>query len=224
MTDTTNPSGNARMAPRLFAVLPAEAMQHDPAACLRAFSSHADIASLLLPAETDSSASLQGLVTQAQSLGAAVLVRDSVERMRQLGADGLHVEGDNAQRLARLRHELGDEVIIGACCPTRRHAAMELGEEGADYLGIDQRTQARGENLLAWWAQMFTVPVVAMHPVAPEELLQLFRLGADFAVPVATMWQDVEQAAALGRAYDKCMRQITEDCTEGMNADQAQRS
>ncbi len=193
---------------RLFLELPAAAMHDSAGACLDAFCRHADVASLLLPAEEGEERLLRALTEQAQALGVAVLVRDDARLLRRLRADGLHVVGDDAGRISRLRQELGEDVIIGACCPARRHAAMELGEAGADYLGIDQRVEARGENLLAWWAQMFTVPVVAMNPAAARELEHLARAGADFAVPVADMWLGEEQAARLGESYGEILRKI----------------
>ena len=78
---------------------------------------------------------------------------------------------------------------------------MELGEAGADWLGVDQRVEAGGENLLAWAAEMFTLPVAAMHPAAPQDVTRLQALGADFIVPVPEVWESAQRAAELAAAY-----------------------
>ena len=206
---TARPQHDEPAGVRLFVVLPAEACTARAPECLKAFCAHADVASLLLPGQAEVPEELlRELTEQAQALGVAVLVHDDVARCRRLKADGVHVTARDARRIAALRRELGPDMIIGACCPAQRHLAMELGEAGADYLGIDQRVQARGENLLAWWAQMFTVPVVAMQPAAPRQVADVARLGADFLVPVPEMWQDAAQADMLARAYDENLRQI----------------
>ncbi|GEM_PF-6557337 len=202
---------------RLLAVMPAQAAADAAVECLDAFCQRVDVAAVLLatmPTEEEDAASMQdlaqALVHVAQAHGAAALVREDVNACRRLGADGVHVEGDAPDRIRSLRRMLGDEMIIGACCPLQRHVAMELAEAGADYLGIDQRVEARGENLLAWWAQMFTVPVVAMLPAAPQELPRLWRQGADFAVPLPEVWEDAARAAALAEEYAEALRQLTE--------------
>ncbi len=200
---------------RAFLILPPESVASHAVECLEAFHAAADAASLLLPAP-DTVREMQdvlfALTRRAQELGLAVLVDggrpdDGRSAMHALGVDGIHLHDGDARHVASLRRELGKEYIIGVCCPTQRHSAMELGEAGADYLGIDQRLEARGENLLAWWAEMFTVPVVAMHVAIPAELPALVRLGADFAVPGPHMWEDPAQAAELAEAWRENLQQ-----------------
>ncbi len=190
----------------LFLVLPAELSAPTAAECLPVLAENAPVASLLLPSAVAATTDGGELAALARELGLAALVADDARAARSLGADGVHLRQATPADVRRLRKAVPAEFVIGACCPTRRHAAMELGEAGADYLMIDQRLEAGGENLLAWWAEMFTVPVVAAQPVGPEEAPGALALGADFLVPTADIWHDAETARAFAVRYAKTLR------------------
>ncbi len=207
MTNASDRGSAPESMPGLFAILPATALSSETPACVEAFLTGVSVASLLLPlrSETVEERLLEEICAMAQHLGTAVLTRSAAD-CRVLGADGVHLESGSARQVAQLRRLLGKEMIVGGCCPTRRHLAMEMGEAGADYLGIDQRIEAGGENLLAWWAEMFTLPVVAMHPVTPDEVVRLARLGADFVVPSPEIWSDVNKAGKLAAQWQEALR------------------
>jgi thiamine-phosphate pyrophosphorylase len=85
----------------------------------------------------------------------------------QLGLDGVH-RVDAAKTLRDIRDELGTDAIIGAHCGTSRHAGMNAGEAGADYVSFGPMTQtALGDEAIAefntfeWWSQMVELPVIA---------------------------------------------------------------
>lgn len=201
-------SRDTSVMPALFLILPAGEISTETLDAAQAFLMNVRVASLLLPpiSEEAPKSLLEELCALAQRLDTAVLTL-SAEDCRELRADGVHLETDDVRKLAALRRRLGDGMILGACCPTHRHLAMEMGEAGADYIGIDQRLEAGGENLLAWWAEMFTVPVVAMHPVRPDEAERLARLGADFIVPSMETWQDADQAERLAARWRAALGQ-----------------
>ena len=212
MTSSRSTSSTSGPGPELFLVLPEECARRDVMGCVQAFLSGVRVAALLLPplSETDSVERMEEICALAQHVGTAVLTHD-VADCRALQADGVHLRTRDAREVARLRRHLGTDAIIGACCPGRRHPAMEMGEAGADYLGIDQRLEAGGENLLAWWAEMFTVPVVAMHPVAPQEAPRVVRLGADFLVPSPEIWRSSEDAERLAAQWARLLGQRQDD-------------
>ncbi len=208
MTSSRPTSSISGPGPGLFVVLPAESARRDVADCIQAFLCGVHVAALLLPplSETGSVERMEEICALAQHAGTAVLTHD-VADCRALQADGVHLRTRDGREVARLRRQLGMDAIVGACCPGRRHLAMEMGEAGADYLGIDQRLEAGGENLLAWWAEMFTVPVVAMHPVAPQEAPRVVRLGADFLVPSPEIWHSAEDAERLAAEWARLLGQ-----------------
>ena len=171
--------------------------------CMDALAGGAPLAAVILPGAKDGVLQdwQESLVRRAHALSIACLLKNDVNACLALAADGVLLHDATPGQVRQARTRLGTDRIIGVCCPARRHALMELGEAGADWLGVDQRMEAGGENLLAWWAEMFTLPVAAMQPVEPEELPALRGMGADFVVVSPAIWDSAERAAALAAAY-----------------------
>jgi thiamine-phosphate pyrophosphorylase len=100
-------------------------------------------------------------VKRIQATDRPALVRDDPDLRAAIEADGVHLT--DASQVAALRRKLGDGLIIGAECPVERHACMEAAEDGADYVAVrvTERNHAAVLELLAWWQEMMTVPIVA---------------------------------------------------------------
>ena len=108
---------------------------------------------------------------------------DDVERRSALQADGLHLT--DAGRVRAVRATLGDGMVLGAECPLERHACMVAAEDGADYVAVHVTAEnfEEAEELLAWWHEMMTTPIVALVD-APVDTARL-RVFADFVSPPA---------------------------------------
>lgn len=141
------------------------------------------------------------LVEMAQRKKIAALIADDVPAARATGADGVHLsarpEIEDAYEAARTA--LGPEAIVGADAGDSRHDAMTLGEAGADYVAFGRNPASYGTDaaretqreLVAWWAEVFVVPVVAVDVETPEDASDLTACGADF---VAVRLPDASQA------------------------------
>jgi thiamine-phosphate pyrophosphorylase len=135
-------------------------------------------------------ADIQRLLGQAQAAGAAALVCDDARLARTLKADGVHlsVDGEGAKGFGEAREIVGRGLIVGVEAGRSRHDAMVSGEAGADYVafGIPDRVGDREKahlrrcELVAWWAEVFEVPVVAFDVGDPAEAAELAAAGADF--------------------------------------------
>ncbi len=194
---------------RLFAVLPHQVPAGRAADCLRAAAEAGDVAALLLRADDEGrhvESRVRTMVELGRALDIAVLVEDDVRMATLAEADGVHVTTGPADAAAA-RQALGADAIIGGECLGKRDEAMRLGEAGIDYLALDQRLEAGGENLLDWWVEMFVVPVVAIHPASATLIGDLARRGADFACPSDDMWTDAERACEV---VARCMDAIRE--------------
>lgn len=126
------------------------------------------------------------LVELAQSKGAAALLFDTPDLARQLRADGVHLPDgkDLSNRYHAARKALGGSRIVGVHVSSR-HDAMVLGEAGADYIAFgrsfpSQEARERQRELIAWWAELFELPCVALNADSVEEAAFLARSGADF--------------------------------------------
>ncbi|MDO9383430.1 MAG: thiamine phosphate synthase [Hyphomicrobiaceae bacterium] len=128
------------------------------------------------------------LIAAAQQSGAAVLIYGDAQLARTLKADGVHLAWtvDVATVAEDARDILGQGGIVGADAGSSRHDAMELGELGVDYvafgLGDGDPELARGDRdeLVAWWAEIFEIPVVALDVASAEEAATLKGAHADF--------------------------------------------
>ncbi len=131
-------------------------------------------------------ATTRQLVELAQSKGAAALLLDEPDLARQLKADGIHLPDgkDLNDRYQAARKTLGSGRIVGVQVSSR-HDAMVLGEAGADYIAFGRLSSAEEARekqleLIAWWAELFEVPCVALGSSTVDEAVTLARSGADF--------------------------------------------
>ena len=131
------------------------------------------------------------LVDLVQDLGAVAILYEDAQLAKTLRADGVHLPPglpggvDVRERIEHARAILGDAASIGADAGTSRHAAMEAGEAGAEYVafGVADSTdesRARRDELIAWWAGIFEVPCVALDMHSVEDVERADHDGADF--------------------------------------------
>lgn len=162
---------------RLFVRLPAGAGFDE--ALTRALADP-DTASLLLPAVLPD-AIAHAAVQRIQAADRPALIIDDVARRASLQADGVHLT--DAAGTRSVRAKLGDGLVLGVECPLERHACMVAAEDGADYVAVrvTAANLAEAEELLAWWFEMMTTPIVALA----EGSFDLDRVSAyaDFVSP-----------------------------------------
>ncbi len=140
-----------------------------------------DVACLRLSPSPEISA----FIAAAQAKGCAVLLDDSADEVRGFGADGVHLS--KPEDYEKARDMLGDNFSIGVFCGNSRHAAMEAGEAGADYVAI-----APDLELVTWWAEIMVVPVVVELAQDLGQAGDFIAAGADFLCLDDGIWQSEE--------------------------------
>ncbi|HZT20478.1 MAG TPA: thiamine phosphate synthase [Dongiaceae bacterium] len=135
---------------------------------------------------------MKDLANLAQARGTAVVLREDFELASVTGADGVHLGG--IERYGAARRRLGPEAIVGVACGGSRHAAMEAGEAGADYVAL-----AADLELIGWWAELMVVPVVAELGEALDMAGALAAAGADFVAAGEALWRDPASALAAAK-------------------------
>ncbi|MFM9847120.1 MAG: thiamine phosphate synthase [Hyphomicrobiaceae bacterium] len=147
----------------------------------------ANVASVIIAAADAEAA--KPLVALAQKAGAAALLVGDPQLARTLKADGVHLPvASTSVDYEEARSVLGQRFIIGADAGRSRDAAMRFGEAGAEYVGFGipefvgdtDAARARRLDLIAWWAEIFEVPCVALDVETASDAEALARAGADF--------------------------------------------
>lgn len=181
---------------------------------LSAAASAAPIASVLMrpaPGNTLDARILKPLVEAVQAKGIAVLVADDADLARIVRADGLHLSWNKDQpgRMAAAREVLGGRFMLGADAGRSRDDAMTLGEMGADYIafGIPPHVEDRDTafsrqcDLVAWWAEIFEPPCVALDVPDTDAARALAQANADFVAVTVGSGTTPDEAAALVKSF-----------------------
>ena len=154
----------------------------------------------------------------AQSRGVAFVLNDDPHLAAERGCDGVHI-GQQDATYAEARQAMGPNATIGVTCHDSRHLAMEAAEQGADYVAFGAffptttkaaKTQPDPE-ILNWWSQDMTVPVVAIGGITVENCGTLISAGADFLAVVAGVWDyqggPEEAVIAFNKLFRETVRQ-----------------
>ncbi len=152
----------------------------------------------------------------AQEAGIAVLINDSPELARELGADGVHVGWEDVP-VKTARNLLGPDAIIGATAKNSYHKAMQAGEDGADYVAFgafyptqtkEQTVPAELELLQVWQAAML-LPCVAIGGITVENAEPLVTAGADFIAVSSGVWAHPDGPAEAVKAFNALLDRLT---------------
>ena len=139
----------------------------------------------------------------------AVILTDRPDLAAELGCDGVHVGPDDPP-YAEARRIMGAGATVGVTCRDSRHLAMDLAEQGADYVAFgaffpsstkDAATRADPE-LLEIWSETTNVPCVAIGGITVDNCEELVAAGADFVAVSAGVWGYAEGPAAAVRAFN----------------------
>jgi thiamine-phosphate pyrophosphorylase len=151
----------------------------------------------------------------AQEAGVAVLINDSPELARELGADGVHVGWDDVP-VKDARKLLGPDAIVGATAKNSYHKAMQAGEDGADYVAFGafyptttkESTVPAELDLLQVWQAAMVLPCVAIGGVTVANAAPLVTAGADFIAVSSGVWNHPDGAAAAVKAFNVLLDEL----------------
>lgn len=198
---------------RLYLITPPKLEPRAFADDLRRAFDGGDVASLQLRlkdvSDDDIRRAAEILMPIAQKADVAFILNDRPDLAAELRCDGVHVGQDDAS-YAEARAAVGRNAIVGVTCHNSRHLAMEAGEAGADYVAFgaffptqtkEPKTKADIE-LIQWWAEVMTVPCVAIGGITVENARPLAEAGADFVAVSAGVWNFPQGPAAAVKAFN----------------------
>jgi thiamine-phosphate pyrophosphorylase len=115
----------------------------------------------------------------------AVLFEDDTSLAAKLKADGVHLNGTEAD-VREARRLLDEDAYVGVSSPLSRHEAMVLGEAGASYVAF----AANGDfdallDMTEWWADIIDLPCAIWLDADADEAMmrELIEAGADYLAP-----------------------------------------
>ncbi|MFC5385637.1 thiamine phosphate synthase [Aquamicrobium segne] len=159
-----------------------------------------DVASVLLPQgdmdEVAFQRSVEKLAPLAQAAGAAAILAGDSRVVGRIKADGIHIEGKRPE-LADAIERVQERMVVGCGGVKTRDEALELGEEGPDYLffgrfgyDTDANPHPRNLNLGAWWAEMVEIPCIVMGGNDVASVVDVAATGAEFVALSAAVFAD----------------------------------
>jgi thiamine-phosphate pyrophosphorylase len=194
MTDTIE-------GPRLFLITPAATDAATFPRLLADTLAAADVAAVLIADAANAAA----LVPVAQNAGAAALLPDDTRLAGRLKADGVHV-GSGLGDLRLASESFRPQRIVGAGNIHSRHAAMEAGEIGVDYLFFGRpygdthdAPHPKALDLAEWWSELMEVPAVIMAGCALASVADAAATGAAFVALHDAVWSHAEGPSAAMR-------------------------
>jgi thiamine-phosphate pyrophosphorylase len=133
-----------------------------------------------------------------------LIVNDDVQLAAQVGADGVHLGGEDGS-VAAARAVLGDAGIIGVSCYNHAPLAREAVRQGADYVAfgaffpssVKPEAVKADVQLLRSVRDELNVPIVAIGGITLQNGAALVEAGADALAVITALWDaaDIEQAA-----------------------------
>ncbi|MDI9349781.1 MAG: thiamine phosphate synthase [Candidatus Symbiobacter sp.] len=135
------------------------------------------------------------LMPIAHRYDVAFLVNDRPDLAAAMGCDGAHI-GQDDMKYAAARALMGPDKIIGVTCHDSRDKAITAAEQGADYVAFGAfypttAKIAKGKpkpEILTWWSDIMTVPVVAIGGIFPHNVPALVAAGADFVAVISAVF------------------------------------
>jgi thiamine-phosphate pyrophosphorylase len=201
---------------RLYLITPPKFEPHVFAEDLKRAIDGGDVASLQLRmkdvTDHDILRAAEILMPIAQKRDVAFIVNDRPDIARMIRADGVHI-GQEDGTYAEAREIVGKNAIVGVTCHNSRELAFDAGEAGADYVAFgaffptqtkDAKSHADLE-LLQWWGETMTVPVVAIGGITVQNAKPLVTAGADFLAVSAGVWNFTDGPTAAVKAFNDIM-------------------
>jgi thiamine-phosphate pyrophosphorylase len=147
--------------------------------------------------------------------GAKLFVHDSIRLAHESEADGVHLGKSDIENLTVLRHDAGDQLILGVTCRADVAFGKHAIESGADYLSFGAvfptttkpEVPTIGLPRIQKAKMMFPdANIVAIGGITLEAISAIKSTGVDCAAVISGLFaaEDIENTArAMVEAWEK---------------------
>lgn len=141
--------------------------------------------------------------------GALFLIDDRVTLAKAVGADGVHIGGDDTP-LGLAREILGRKKIIGVSCYGDIMRAKEAALGGANYVAFGSfftsKTKPHSkvvDKSVLREAKKLNIPICAIGGIDASNARELISYGADMLSVISALWSGdvLKNAAELSEAF-----------------------
>lgn len=146
------------------------------------------------------------LRTLTSAHGACLIINDDLALARFVGADGVHLGGQDGD-LVQARASLPRGMLLGASCYNDLSLAHSAIAAGADYVAFGAvfpsgtKPLARRANLelIAAACAELSVPVVAIGGITLKNAAEVIAAGADSVAVIAALFDAPDVGVAAGQ-------------------------
>ena len=119
--------------------------------------------------------------------GVPLIINDSVELAKAIGADGVHL-GEDDPMVSHARAVLGGDKIIGVSCYGRLERGLDAERDGADYVAFGtpfftptkpERAPTSFDVLREAVSRIKSIPIFAIGGITPENADSVLETGVD---------------------------------------------
>ncbi len=146
----------------------------------------------------------KALLEITQKYKAPLIINDSPEIAKKIGADGVHLGGED-KSVKEARKLLGGNAIIGVSCYGEIKSGINAEKAGADYaaFGTPYFTPTKPDRkptpfeILREAKEKLKIPVFAIGGITPENVVNVLKTGVDGIAVITAIFgqQDAEEAA-----------------------------
>lgn len=123
------------------------------------------------------------------------IINDDIKLATEIGADGIHL-GEQDESCQSARSKLGKNKLIGISCYNDSGRAEQAIRESADYIAFGamyktetkKSTKNASPQLLIDAKKRFSVPLVAIGGITPQNAQALLSAGADLLAVVSCVY------------------------------------
>jgi thiamine-phosphate pyrophosphorylase len=156
----------------------------------------------------------KGLLEITRRYGIPLIINDSPELAKKVGADGVHLGKEDVE-ISKARKTLGSESIIGVSCYGDIERGLWAEKEGADYLAFGtpfftptkpDRKSTPFEVLKEAKRKIKTIPIFAIGGITKYNLASVLETGVDGVAVITTVFSSIDPEDAtrnLAEFFDR---------------------
>lgn len=143
------------------------------------------------------------LLEVTKSYGVPLIINDSPELAREIGADGVHLGGDDTS-ISNARKILGNDSIIGITCYNQIERGLKAVENGADYVAFGtpyytptkpEREPTSIEILREAVRLINNIPIFAIGGITKENASPILDTGVDGVAVITSVFGSTDPEA-----------------------------